>query len=300
LRELAARGKLLPSDELARDPHGPWSAATRIGLFNEAAAADQPQAPLAARPDITRSQSELAPPQPVALADRIKSLHERATEVRRHRTRFIGRQLRANLALAYLAIATVLRGTLVPMLGWPWAVVLIGTAIVGAILVVTTPWPVALCFSAVVATILSTLMYFPSDSTVGKTGARLRDELAKLALQRSAARQEHLQVSTELAKAREQHDAIVAEEWAERRQKAMEEQQARPRRVEESYANVSVRCPKCGCTQLSANKRGMSGSDACCGALLLGPLGILCGLSGANQVIVTCLNCGYQWSRGKG
>jgi tellurium resistance protein TerD len=60
----------------------------------------------------------------------------------------------------------------------------------------------------------------------------------------------------------------------------------------------SVRCPKCGCSQLSTEKKGMSGSDACCGALLLGPLGLLCGLHGANKVIVTCLKCGHQWSRG--
>jgi len=60
----------------------------------------------------------------------------------------------------------------------------------------------------------------------------------------------------------------------------------------------SVRCPRCGCTQLSTEKRGMSGGSACCGALLLGPLGVLCGLHGANKVMITCLKCGHQWSRG--
>lgn len=59
-----------------------------------------------------------------------------------------------------------------------------------------------------------------------------------------------------------------------------------------------LRCPKCGGTQIAANKRGMKGSSACCGALLFGPLGLLCGLSGANTVIVTCLQCGHQWKRG--
>ena len=57
----------------------------------------------------------------------------------------------------------------------------------------------------------------------------------------------------------------------------------------------TVKCPKCGCAQLSSNKKGMDAGVACCGALALGPLGLLCGLSGANTVIVTCLNCGYQW-----
>jgi len=62
----------------------------------------------------------------------------------------------------------------------------------------------------------------------------------------------------------------------------------------------TVRCPKCGCTQLSTEKKGMDASSACCGALLLGPLGLLCGLQGANRVVITCLKCGHQWTRGKG
>ncbi len=65
-----------------------------------------------------------------------------------------------------------------------------------------------------------------------------------------------------------------------------------------AVAAKTVRCPKCGGTHITANKRGMKGSNACCGALLLGPLGLLCGLSGANKVIVTCLHCGHQWKRG--
>ena len=60
----------------------------------------------------------------------------------------------------------------------------------------------------------------------------------------------------------------------------------------------TVRCPKCGCSQLSTQKKGMSGGTACCGALLVGPLGLLCGLKGANKVIVTCLKCGHQWTMG--
>lgn len=56
------------------------------------------------------------------------------------------------------------------------------------------------------------------------------------------------------------------------------------------------RCPKCGSTHISANKKGMDSGNACCGALLLGPLGLLCGLS--DTVVVTCLNCGQHWRKG--
>jgi hypothetical protein len=71
------------------------------------------------------------------------------------------------------------------------------------------------------------------------------------------------------------------------------------RAVEVGDAGVDeVRCPKCGSAQLSVNRKGFGGGGACCGALLLGPLGALCGFAGANKVLVTCLKCGHQWSRG--
>lgn len=59
---------------------------------------------------------------------------------------------------------------------------------------------------------------------------------------------------------------------------------------------TAPQCPKCGSTHLSSNKKGMDKSDACCGALLIGPLGLLCGLS--DKVVVTCLACGHQWNVG--
>lgn len=62
--------------------------------------------------------------------------------------------------------------------------------------------------------------------------------------------------------------------------------------------NNSVRCPKCGCTQLSTQKRGMDAGGALVGALLLGPLGLLAGAPGANKVVITCLKCGHQWTAG--
>jgi uncharacterized Zn finger protein (UPF0148 family) len=60
----------------------------------------------------------------------------------------------------------------------------------------------------------------------------------------------------------------------------------------------SIRCPKCGCIQIAANKKGMDTENACCGALLFGPLGLLCGMTDSNKVIVTCLKCGHQWKKG--
>jgi hypothetical protein len=49
-----------------------------------------------------------------------------------------------------------------------------------------------------------------------------------------------------------------------------------------NYQNQVV-CPKCGSTQISANKRGWT-------------LGT--GLIGANKIIITCLNCGHRFKPG--
>lgn len=57
------------------------------------------------------------------------------------------------------------------------------------------------------------------------------------------------------------------------------------------------RCPKCGSTHLSSNKQGVDAGNACCGALLFGPLGLLCGMT--DKVVVTCLKCGNQWKVGR-
>ena len=56
-----------------------------------------------------------------------------------------------------------------------------------------------------------------------------------------------------------------------------------------------IKCPRCGSTQIHIDKRGFDAGGACCGAILLGPLGILCGADGANKLRKTCLNCKKSW-----
>ncbi len=57
----------------------------------------------------------------------------------------------------------------------------------------------------------------------------------------------------------------------------------------------NVTCPKCGSTQIYADTKGFSGKKACCGALLAGPLGLLCGTHNKNKVQITCLKCKHTW-----
>ena len=59
-----------------------------------------------------------------------------------------------------------------------------------------------------------------------------------------------------------------------------------------------VKCPKCGSTQLTANKKGFRLGKAAVGGLLLGPVGLLGGVVESGKVLITCLKCGHQWKPG--
>lgn len=61
-----------------------------------------------------------------------------------------------------------------------------------------------------------------------------------------------------------------------------------------------IKCPKCGSTQLTANKQGFSGKKAVAGAVLTGGIGLLAGTIGSNKVKITCLACGNTFNPGDG
>jgi len=66
-----------------------------------------------------------------------------------------------------------------------------------------------------------------------------------------------------------------------------------------------MRCPKCNSENVQVHyeieKQGFSGGKGFCGAILLGPLGLLCGLCGKNKVksenkFWVCNNCGAKFT----
>jgi hypothetical protein len=61
-----------------------------------------------------------------------------------------------------------------------------------------------------------------------------------------------------------------------------------------------VRCPKCGSSQLTANKKGFGLAKGAAGVLTFGAYGVLAAGIGKNKIIITCLNCGKQFKPGKG
>lgn len=56
-----------------------------------------------------------------------------------------------------------------------------------------------------------------------------------------------------------------------------------------------AKCPRCGSTSLSGNKKGFGIGKAVIGASTLGPFGLVMGNIGAQKVRVTCLNCGKKF-----
>lgn len=60
-------------------------------------------------------------------------------------------------------------------------------------------------------------------------------------------------------------------------------------------SSPKVHCPKCGSDQITADKKGFSGTKAVAGALVTGGIGILAGTIGSNKIQVHCLNCGNSW-----
>ncbi len=65
-------------------------------------------------------------------------------------------------------------------------------------------------------------------------------------------------------------------------------------------------CPRCGAANSSAvNETTTTGKDfsagkGCCGMIMLGPIGLLCGLCGEgqktkNQTYFVCNSCGHKW-----
>jgi DNA-directed RNA polymerase subunit RPC12/RpoP len=65
-------------------------------------------------------------------------------------------------------------------------------------------------------------------------------------------------------------------------------------------ADHPVRCPKCGSSQIAANKRGFGLKNAAVGGILLGPLGLLGGVIGGGKIKITCLKCGTVFEPGGG
>ncbi|GEM_PF-1197229 len=75
---------------------------------------------------------------------------------------------------------------------------------------------------------------------------------------------------------------------------SLQAQQEQLELQQKQYESMT-RCPHCGSTSLSGNKKGFGIGKAVVGAWALGPIGLVAGNIGAKKLIVTCLNCGKRF-----
>lgn len=68
---------------------------------------------------------------------------------------------------------------------------------------------------------------------------------------------------------------------------------------EREAKNSELKCPHCGSAQLSAQKKGFGLGKAAAGGILLGGVGLLCGVIGSGKIKIICLKCGHSWKAGK-
>lgn len=85
-----------------------------------------------------------------------------------------------------------------------------------------------------------------------------------------------------------QQDLDLKQQQLETQQQALELQQ--------QQLNSQARCPRCGSTSLSGNKKGYGVGKAAVGVFLAGPIGLVAGGIGSNKVKVTCLKCGHKFN----
>lgn len=101
------------------------------------------------------------------------------------------------------------------------------------------------------------------------------------------------EISAKQLELQKQRDLQIQEK-KEARQQYLQVQQS----IKQADANSPVKCPKCGSTQISADKKGFGVGKAVIGAAVAGPIGLVGGNIGAKKVRITCLKCGNSWMAG--
>lgn len=78
------------------------------------------------------------------------------------------------------------------------------------------------------------------------------------------------------------------------------EREIRSKKREEQERKVEkpVCCPRCGSTQLNAQRKGFGWGKALVGGALTGGIGLLGGFIGSRKILITCLKCGHRFYPG--
>lgn len=92
-----------------------------------------------------------------------------------------------------------------------------------------------------------------------------------------------------------------------RMQAASLQMQQEQMKIQQQQLDSMLRCPKCGSTSITGQKKGYGAVKGGLGALALGslagPVGVVAGLGAGNigrkKIQCTCLNCGHKFKPGR-
>lgn len=96
-----------------------------------------------------------------------------------------------------------------------------------------------------------------------------------------------------------QQEQLLLERRKLEEAKRLAAEQKRLADIQQQQYNELAKCPRCGSTALSSNKKGYGVGKALIGVAVFGPVGLLAGGVGANKVVATCLKCGHKFKPGR-
>jgi ribosomal protein S27E len=129
----------------------------------------------------------------------------------------------------------------------------------------------------------------------------LSEQETALRVQRQMREEQERHARTEQERREREEAERNAREQEERvqLQAAMLVEQQRKKDLPPQKQDSGVCCPRCKSTQIAGHKQGFDVRKAVLGDLLLGPVGLLGGMIGGDQIKITCLKCGHVFAPGQ-